>query len=495
MVFSSLVFLFVFLPVAMGVYFLLPSRIKNERVREKIASTWLGIIFTQNPRNLVLFITGLVFYAWGEPVYVLLMLFSTVVDYTVGLLIAKARAAQRENRAKIFVALSVIINLSLLGFFKYTDFFIGTVNSAIGTDIALFNLPLPIGISFYTFQTMSYSIDVYRGKAHAQRNIIDFGSYVVMFPQLIAGPIVQYNTVAKQLNSRKETPELFAQGILRFIIGLGKKVLLANNIGMLWDTISSQNLSETSVLTAWLGIIAFAFQIYFDFSGYSDMAIGLGKMMGFTFNENFNYPYTSNRITDFWRRWHISLSSWFRDYVYIPLGGNRCSKSRNMFNIFAVWALTGIWHGANWNFLIWGLYFAVILMAEKLFLGKWLDKLPRFVGHIYSLFLVLISWVIFACEDFNLMLAYLGTMFGLGASSFADSQLMYLLLNNAVLLIILAIGSTQLPKLLAGRLMNKLENHSAVYAIVLNIAIIAIFIMSVAYIVDASYNPFLYFRF
>ncbi|MBO4289674.1 MAG: MBOAT family protein, partial [Lachnospiraceae bacterium] len=352
MVFSSLTFLLFFLPAVLAVYFAVPARFKNG----------------------VLFLFSLIFYAWGEPVYVCLMLFSTVLDYTCGRLVDSHRGAKKGKAALI---VSICVNVGLLAVFKYSDLFIGTFNDIFGTALALPHLPLPIGISFYTFQTMSYTIDVYRGKAKVQKNIVSFGAYVALFPQLIAGPIVRYQTIADQLNERTHSTDLFGEGAWRFVTGLGKKVLLANNIGLLWDTVKAIPFGRLSVLGAWLGIIAFAFQIYFDFSGYSDMAIGLGRMFGFTFLENFNYPYLSKSITEFWRRWHISLGTWFRDYVYIPLGGSRCSIAKQLRNLAVVWLLTGFWHGASWNFLIWGVYFGVILIAEKLFLLKTLERLPK----------------------------------------------------------------------------------------------------------------------
>ena len=470
MVFSSLLFLFRYLPVVFILYFLLPKKC----------------------RNLLLFIASLIFYAWGEPVYVTIMLFSTVVDYTHGLLVERFLAKDNRRAAKMVVASSMIINLSLLGFFKYTDFVLSNINALLGTDIALLNIALPIGISFYTFQTMSYTVDVYRGDAKAQHNIIDFGAYVALFPQLIAGPIVQYKTIAEELNHRRENVDDFASGVTRFMTGLGKKVLLANNAGLIWDAVSGGDLSSLPVLSAWIGILAYSFQIYFDFSGYSDMAIGLGRMLGFHFLENFNYPYLSKSITEFWRRWHISLGSWFRDYVYIPLGGNRQGFAKQIRNICVVWLLTGLWHGASWNFVLWGVYFGVLLIIEKLFLLNILKKLPAAVSHVYTLLLVIISWAIFAIDDMGRLGQFIGAMFGAGGS-FADANSLYLLATNAILFVILAVAATPAPKLLAGKLMAKLGEKSG--AIVQNAAFIGIFVLSVAYIVDASYNPFLYFRF
>ena len=482
MVFSSLLFLFRFLPIVLVLYFIVPHRF----------------------RNAVLFLASLIFYAWGEPIYVGLMIFSTIVDYTHGLLVERFKEAGEIKKAKWVVASSAIVNLSLLGFFKYTDFILNNINAIFGTEIAPLELALPIGISFYTFQTMSYTIDVYRGQAKAQKNIISFGAYVALFPQLIAGPIVQFKTIAEQLQERKESVDEFSYGLLRFMSGLGKKVLLANNIGLLWDMISVRQAEEIPVLMAWLGITAFAFQIYFDFSGYSDMAIGLGHIFGFRFLENFNYPYQSRSITEFWRRWHISLGSWFRDYVYIPLGGNRKGLKRQIFNLAVVWTLTGIWHGASWNFLFWGIYFGVLIILEKWVLLRYLERMPKWVSHIYTLFLVWIGWTIFAFDNSTTGFAYIRSMFGLNGNGFTNTETMYLLCNYAILLLILVLASTELPKRLTLRLLGEnletirttyVRKTSALATITTCLFIAGIFILAVAYLVDASYNPFLYFRF
>ncbi len=482
MVFSSLLFLFRYLPIVLILYFILPKKY----------------------RNALLFVASLIFYAWGEPVYVVIMLFSTVVDYTHGMLVHRFKTAGNMRAAKLAVASSMIINLSILAFFKYSDFIIGNINTLFGVGIPLLNLPLPIGISFYTFQTMSYTVDVYREEAKIQSNIISFGSYVALFPQLIAGPIVQYKTIAEQLDSRRENFDDFSYGISRFMTGLGKKVLLANSAGLIWEAIIYteqldgtrvfSDISSLPALTAWIGILAYTFQIYFDFSGYSDMAIGLGKILGFHFLENFNYPYMSKSITEFWRRWHISLGSWFRDYLYIPLGGNRNGFFKQIRNICIVWLATGIWHGASWNFVIWGAYFGVILIIEKLFLLKYLKKAPAVVGHIYTLFLVVISWVIFAIDDMSVVTQYIGAMFGAGGA-FLDSNSLYLLTTNGLLLAILAIASTDLPKRLAEKTLSTDFGKGTGGLVIKNAAFVAIFVMCTAYIVDASYNPFLYFRF
>lgn len=468
MIFSSVLFLYIYLPLVLLIYQLTPLKV----------------------RNLFLLIVNLIFYGWGEPVYILLMFLSIAIDYVNGYYVGKYRNIDRK-KAKRFVILSVVMNLSLLGFFKYYDFFAVSLNSLLNMQLLQpLGLALPIGISFYTFQTMSYTIDIYRNQADAQKSIINFGTYVTLFPQLIAGPIVRYNDVADQLEHRESTSDMFAYGIQRFILGLAKKVLLANNIGLLWETVQKMDFGSMSVLSAWLGIIAFAFQIYFDFSGYSDMAIGLGKMFGFTFLENFNYPYISKSITEFWRRWHISLSVWFKEYVYIPLGGNRHGTLRMVLNLAIVWMLTGFWHGASWNFLWWGCYFGVLLILEKLFLKRWLDQCPALVGHCYTLFLVLISWVLFALTDGEAIAAYLRAMFALNGNTAADASALYLLANYAVLLICLIVASLPLGKTLYHRYVEGKQLYIFV-PLVLGLLLLA----STAYIVDASYNPFLYFRF
>ena len=467
MVFSSLTFLMLFLPSVLLIYFAVPRQGKNA----------------------VLFIFSLLFYAWGEPIYVGLMIFSTVLDYTCGWLVEKYRGTSKQ---KIGLLISVFTNLSLLFFFKYTDFFIGTINTVFGTDIAMLNLPLPIGISFYTFQTMSYTIDVYRGDAKVQKNILSFGAYVSLFPQLIAGPIVRYQDVADQLNERTHSFDRFGDGVKRFVTGLGKKVLLANNIGLLWDAISKTAAENLTTLAAWLGIIAFAFQIYFDFSGYSDMAIGLGKMFGFEFLENFNYPYTSKSVTEFWRRWHISLGTWFRDYIYIPLGGNRKGLPIQIRNIAIVWLLTGFWHGASWNYVLWGVFYGLLLMAEKLFLLKWLKKAPAFVGHIYTMFAVLFGWVLFAFEDFGKGVAFLKTMFG-GGAGFISNGTLYQILSYLPLLFVCLVAATPLANKIYGKL--SLIAGEGVLLTVDSVLIVGIMLLSIAYLISGSYNPFLYFRF
>lgn len=545
MVFSSLLFLFRFLPAVLVVYYLvvlitgLVTRYRRKRSPwlpadslEQYAAktTWI--------RNLVLFAASLIFYAWGEPVYVVLMLFSTVVDYTHGMLCHHFCEQGKRKQAKAVVASSMIINLLLLGVFKYSDFLLLNINSLLGTEIPLPQLALPIGISFYTFQTMSYTVDIYRGQAKVQRNILSFGAYVALFPQLIAGPIVQYKTIAEELSSRTESSEQFSSGVMRFMCGLFKKVLLANNIGLLWDLAKGLADSERSVLMAWLGITAYAFQIYFDFSGYSDMAIGLGKMFGFHFPENFRYPYQATSITDFWRRWHISLGSWFREYVYIPLGGNRGGFAKTMRNIAIVWLLTGIWHGAAWNFLLWGVFYGVLLIIEKLFLYKLLEKLPAFFRHVYALLFIWLGWVIFAIEDLPALGGYFSSMFGLAGNSLCDSRFLYSLLNYGILLIVLIVACTEFPAKLVTRLFalkdsitgqaavsvrstnsshqqcsasvnltsdssmppsGTEERRQKIKTVIFTVCAVAYtvigFVVSVAYLVDDSYNPFLYLRF
>ncbi|MDY3920439.1 MAG: MBOAT family O-acyltransferase [Candidatus Limivivens sp.] len=473
MVFSSLLFLFRFLPAVFLLYYIAPRRL----------------------RNLVLFLCSLFFYAWGEPKYVFLMLFSITMDFCIGRLIDRNRRMGRRRAARGFLMLSILVNLSILGFFKYADFFIGTVNSLTGLGLPLLNIPLPIGISFFTFQTMSYTIDVYRGATKVQKNWVNYGTYVSMFPQLIAGPIVQYKTIAEQMQNRRENSDDFAEGIHRFLIGVGKKVLLANNIGLLCDTVMGLEVTQIPVLTAWLGAVAFTFQIYFDFSGYSDMAIGLGKMFGFHFLENFNYPYISQSITEFWRRWHISLSSWFKEYIYIPLGGNRRGALRQVRNLLIVWLLTGIWHGASWNYVFWGAYYGILLLVEKFVLKRVLGKLPGFLRNVYTMFLVILGWVLFKCEDLSYCLSYLKALFGGFGQQLVGRESLYLLGNYGVLLVILLFGCTMIPKRIGNRILGGLGEASWLGTILKCFWYAGIFVLSLAYLVNATYNPFLYFRF
>lgn len=464
MVFSSLTFLFAYLPIVLAVYYLVPMR-------------W---------RNLVLLLVSLFFYGWGEPVYVLVMIFSILMNWIFGNFISRYRDSDRK-KAKHFLVGCIVVNLALLGFFKYWDFFASNLNH-LGLSLPILRLSLPIGISFYTFQTMSYPIDLYRKQTDPQKSLVSFGAYVCMFPQLIAGPIVRYVDVAKQLDHRTLSRQSFYDGTRRFIVGLCKKVLLANNAGQVFETISHLPVCERSVLTAWLGIILYAFQIYFDFSGYSDMAIGLGKMLGFDFPENFNYPYISDSITEFWRRWHMTLSFWFRDYVYIPLGGNRHGLKRQLINIMIVWLLTGFWHGASWNFVLWGVYYGVILIMEKLFLLKWLKKSPGWVRHVYTIFVFLIGWVLFAFTDLNAIGGYLSSLF-FASGVLADGRAWFYLRDNMVLLIVSTIACTPIAKT-GWNILN--TEKGEVLVPVLTVAGLAV---CTAFIVDASYNPFLYFRF
>lgn len=467
MVFSSLLFLFLFLPITLLLYWLSPHKAKNA----------------------ILFIFSLIFYAWGEPVYILLMIFSTISDYFIGLWIERFDHKPRW-RFSLFL-LSMIINISVLGFFKYYAFFAHQWTTSTSIVLPDWDPPLPIGISFYTFQTMSYIIDVYRREVPAQRNFITFGCYVAMFPQLVAGPIVRYQSIARELDQRRITGDMLVEGSRLFIIGLGKKVLLANNIGALWTEVQSIPYNQLPLLTAWIGIIAFAFQIYFDFSGYSDMARGLGKILGFDFPINFRYPYISQNITEFWRRWHMTLGSWFRDYVYIPLGGNRVGKVIWVRNLFIVWFLTGLWHGASWNFVLWGLYFGFILACEKLIVLKWLVQLPRFIRHLYTIILLMISWVIFSFESISAIQQYLKAMFRNSVGVW-DTYSLYLLSSYGIMFFLCIIGSTPLPKHLLLRIRQK---HPFLFDLTLASIMITLLFLSIAYLVDSTYNPFLYFRF
>ena len=459
MLFSGIPFLYYFLPFVVVLYFLLPKSLRNG---------WL-------------LLTSLAFYGWGEPKYLALMAASIAAFYLYGLAIEKAPTVRGKKR---WLRLSVATGIALLGVFKYADFFIGSFNAVTGLSVPLLRLALPIGISFYTFQCMSYAVDVYRGETKAQRNIITFGAYVSLFPQLIAGPIVRYVDVEHDLMHRTLTWEQVYDGGLRFLTGLGKKVLIANNLGLLTNLFRESG--EKSVLFYWLYAIAFMLHIYFDFSGYSDMAIGLGKMLGFRFVENFNYPYISKTVTEFWRRWHISLSSWLRDYVYIPLGGNRVSKGRWVFNILATWMLTGLWHGAAWNFVVWGLLFGVILLAEK-FLN--VERLPALLRRVYVLVIVCISFVIFNAADMRQALSDIAGMFGLGGVPPVTAESLYYLRSYAPLLVAACAGATPLVKFCAGKL------PETVRAVLQPLVMAALLLLCTAYLVDGSFNPFLYFRF
>jgi len=467
LVFSSLYFLFLYLPIVLLIYYIAPLRL----------------------RNAVLLVFNLIFYGWGEPKYILIMFASIAIDYTHGMLVTRCKERGNDKGARLAVASSVVFNLALLFFFKYWDFIARSL-AAVGLGfLPVLNIRLPIGISFYTFQTMSYTIDVYRGDARCQKNIITFGTFVTLFPQLIAGPIIKYKDLDDQLEHRTHSPEQFASGVQVFVVGLAKKVLLANNLGMLWDAYKAMPAGQLTTAGAWLGILAFSLQLYFDFSGYSDMAIGLGRMLGFEFSPNFNYPYISRSITEFWRRWHISLGTWFREYLYIPLGGNRVSRGRLLFNLLVVWAATGIWHGASWNFLLWGLYFAVLLILEKFFLLRFLERLPAAARHVYTLLLVAVSWAIFAIEDFGHMGAYLAAMFGMAEGGLADGAFRYYLRSYLPTLAVSCAAAVPLGARLWGRLSVRRKQ------LLLPVLLMAGLLLSTAYLVDATYNPFLYFRF
>ena len=466
MLFSSIPFLYYFLPCVLILYFIAPKCLKNS----------------------VLLLASLFFYAWGEPKYVILMAVSITLGYVFGLLIEAWRGTKLS---KLFLILSLVTSLGLLGYFKYADFFISNFNAVTGLSVSLLKIALPIGISFYTFQILSYTVDVYRGEVKAQRNFITLATYVALFPQLIAGPIVRYSDVAAQLESRTHSISNVALGARRFVLGLAKKVLIANALGELCDIFKESN--DKSVLFFWLYAIAFTLHIYFDFSGYSDMAIGLGRIFGFDFLENFDYPYISGSITEFWRRWHMSLGSWFRDYVYIPLGGNRVPKARWFLNIFIVWLLTGFWHGAAWNFIVWGLFFAVLLVIEKLWLLKILKK-SKVWNHFYVLFFVIISFVIFNAADMKEAFAYIGGMFGAGGIPFVSDEWLYYLRSYGLILIIAIVGATPLIKKLVLSAKNKTTGEKIIN-IAEPIVLVVLILMITAYLVDGSFNPFLYFRF
>ena len=458
MLFSSLEFIFLFLPITLITYYIAPRKAKNT----------------------VIFVSGIIFYAFGEIRLLLIFLLTIVVDFAFGLIIEKS--AQRKNFARALLILAVIFNLALLGYFKYFDFLRASV-----LGLEPMGILLPVGISFYTFQVLSYVIDVYKGEVRATKNIINFGAYISLFPQLIAGPIVKYSDIERQLTERKESPALLANGLRRFICGLAKKVILANASGELFEYFCESE----SYLGALLTVFFFGMQIYFDFSGYSDMAIGLGRMLGFEFIENFNYPYISKSVSEFWRRWHISLSSFFKEYVYIPLGGSKKGKARLALNLLVVWSLTGIWHGAAWNFLLWGAYFGVILIIEKLALNKFLERIPSIFSHAYSLFFVFLGWLIFASDGTTLAidkgLNIFSRLFFITPATFAEGHEAFIFLGALPFIFILILGSTPLPK----RIYLYITKKAAITVILP----IAIFVLSIAYVVSSGYNPFLYFRF
>jgi alginate O-acetyltransferase complex protein AlgI len=481
MVFSSLVFLCGFLPLVLIIYCLCPGKF----------------------RNFFLFVASLFFYAWGEPGYIIIMLFSTVFDFCNGIVMERMDQNGSPEKRKWILFLSVFINIGILCFFKYTGFVLENVEQITGISISFSGPALPIGISFYTFQTLSYTIDVYRRKVSVQHNLIDFGMYVCLFPQLIAGPIVRYSEIEKEIAERSTDWGQAAAGLYRFILGLSKKVILANQIGVLWDYISGLNKADMSMSLAWLGALAYTFQIYFDFSGYSDMAIGLGQLLGFHFPENFRHPYMSQSITEFWRRWHITLGSWFREYIYIPLGGNRKGLIRQIFNLLVVWFLTGLWHGAGWNFILWGLYFFVLLLAEKLFLLEEMKHWYRALRHLYTMFFLVVGWAIFACDDIGTMLSYLGAMFGQGVST-GNEIALYEWTSYGFFLVLLFVGSLDVPARAAAKIAEGIGNinvslwkmSSRTTEGILKFCIGAILLgMCFAFLVSGSYNPFLYFRF
>ena len=479
MLFSTTTFLFVFLPIVLGLYFLCPKRF----------------------RNIILLVASLVFYAWGEIRYLLVMLATILVNYILAILCGRCKEKGNQRGAKAAVIGTILFSIGMLAYFKYSNFFLtnlnGTVGKLAGFSVPLLKLALPLGISFYTFQTLSYTIDVYRGEVKYQKNILTLATYVCLFPQLIAGPIVRYQTVEGELQNRRESIDQFAEGIRRFVIGLGKKVLLANTAGSVFDLVGGMGDSQVTVGLYWLSSIAFTFQIYFDFSGYSDMAIGLGRMFGFRFLENFDYPYQSVSITDFWRRWHMSLSSWFRDYIYIPLGGNRKGTGRMILNMLIVWFLTGFWHGAAWNFILWGLYFFIILAIEKLGWSKILARLPKAVQHIYALFLINLSWVIFSYDSLEQLGTVLKRMFGMGGIPLWSSGTSYYVLAYLAMFLIMAVASTELPKRLIHRIGERIPvSARGTVQIIAEVAgILVVLLLSTSHLASDAFNPFLYFRF
>ena len=467
MVFSSLIFLFIFFPLTLLLYFI-ARNIKT--------------------KNFILVVASLIFYSWGEPVWVILLIFSSILDYTVSHAIEKHR---NQPITKFYLAVSVIINLGLLAIFKYSGFFISTINSAFGLSLPEPAFSLPIGISFYTFQTMSYSIDVYKGNVKAQKSFMNFLMFVSLFPQLIAGPIVRYSDIEDQISERAVTTEAFSAGMTRFMAGLGKKVLIANYAGSLATSLL-KDIDSAAVMSVWFGVLFYAFQIYFDFSGYSDMAIGLGKMFGFDYPENFKYPYISTSITEFWRRWHITLSSFFRDYVYIPLGGNRVGVPRQILNLLIVWGLTGLWHGASWNFVLWGLYYFFFLCLEKFILKKFFDKIPSPIRWLYSMSVVLVGWMIFYFDDFQTLITAFSVAFGHTGNAFTDPVSETLVINNVPFILIAAIASTPVLNVIRRLVEKSSPLTESILRIVYNIVML---ILCVASLVGSTYNPFLYFRF
>jgi alginate O-acetyltransferase complex protein AlgI len=474
MVFSNLFFLFVFLPIVLLLYFVL----KRE---------W---------RNYWLLLVSLFFYAWGEPKYVVLMMFSILLNYVFGLLVEKY--SDQQNIKKLLLWVAIIGNLAILGFYKYANFFVDSVNTIFRTNFHIETIPLPLGISFYTFHALSYIVDVYRKDSKVQKNFFDLALYISLFPQLVAGPIIRYNTVAKEIIKRTETIDGFAEGTKRFILGLAKKVILANPLGQIADNIFSVNPGEISMTTAWIGIIAYTLQIYFDFSGYSDMAIGLGKMFGFNFQENFNYPYISRSISEFWRRWHISLSSWFRDYVYIPLGGNRVSKVKFYRNLLIVWTITGFWHGASLTFITWGLYYGIIICLERMGLEKVLSKTWRPVQHLYVILIVMIGWVFFRADNFLFSSQYLKVMFGLSGNGLFDGADYITLHDNGIMLLIAIILSMPVFPFFQKKL-EGIRTKSTIVILSSELVMTGLYFVLLMivtmFLVNSTYNPFIYFRF
>lgn len=469
MVFSSLTMIYVFLPIVLLLYFISPNRIKN----------------------FILLVSGLIFYAWGEPVYIWVMIVSSFTDYMAGLIMTKYDDNTKIRRIALIASMTV--GLGFLMVFKYSGFFITNINDLFNTSIPIPELSLPIGISFYTFQSMSYTIDLYWRKIKVQKNFLDYLCYVSLFPQLVAGPIVKYEDVQNEIHERKVNIKLVGEGVNMFIKGLAKKVLLANNIGSLWTQIKVMDFNEISVVTAWIGILSFTFQIYYDFSGYSDMAIGLGKMLGFNFPPNFDHPYISKSISEFWRRWHITLGSWFREYIYIPLGGNRNGTLKTVRNSFIVWALTGFWHGASWNFILWGVFYGILIIFEKLYFRKVLEKLPSFIRIIYTFLLVVIGWVLFDTSNITEAGQLLKAMFGFG-NTFIDDYSIYQISSYGIIFILCIVLSTNITEKVVSILTSK-KSSTKLYYYSLPVIQVVIMVVCTAYLVDANYNPFLYFRF
>lgn len=482
MLFSSISFLYYFLAAVLLLYFIVPFKFK---VFKKKTGEYVYF----EAKNFVLLIASLFFYFYGEPIYTLLMIATIIVNYIMGILVDKFRGTVW---AKVFLWTSVVFSLGSLGFFKYSDFFISNINSLLNSNINLLNLALPIGISFYTFQILSYTIDVYKGEAKVQKSFIRLATYVALFPQLIAGPIVRYTTVEEELSERKHSFENFGTGATRFVIGLSKKVLIADTLGALSRTLRASD--EQSVVMYWMLAIALSLQLYFDFSGYSDMAIGLGRIFGFQFLENFNYPFISKSIAEFWRRWHMSLGTWFRDYVYIPLGGNRVSNWRWLFNTLVVWFLTGFWHGADWTFIFWGLFFALFLVLEKFFLNKFFAKIPKVFSHIYVVVLILISFVLFSANGIGGAIHDIGSMFGAGSLPLWSGETGYYLLSYAFVLVAAIVGATPLVKNIVLKIKSN-KTGNMIINILEPIFVVAMLLIVTAYFVDGSFSPFLYFRF